>query len=248
MIVYFSGTGNSGYVAKKIAEATKDEIKSMNLLMKQESHSELTSKNHPFVLVCPTYAWRIPRVVESFIRKTEWKGSSEVYVVLTCGSETANAIHYIRELCKVKGWKLLGFAEVVLPDNYIVMFPGPKEEEVRTLMNKVAPRIEEIAEKIKKKEQFTIATTKGLLGKIESGWINDLFYPLMVHAKGFRVTDECVSCGKCKEVCPLNNIEITNGKPVWNDYCTHCMACINRCPKQAIEYKNRTKGKTRYYI
>ena len=38
------------------------------------------------------------------------------------------------------------------------------------------------------------------------------------------------------ERCPLNNIRLENGKPVWGKHCTHCMACICDCPKEAIEY------------
>ncbi|MBS5951111.1 MAG: EFR1 family ferrodoxin, partial [Clostridium sp.] len=55
-------------------------------------------------------------------------------------------------------------------------------------------------------------------------------------------------CGKCVKLCPLNNIELVKGKPKWGEKCTHCMACISRCPKEAIEYKNKTKGRNRYYL
>ena len=82
--------------------------------------------------------------------------------------------------------------------------------------------------------------------KAGSGVINTLFYPLIVSAKKFYVTDACIGCGKCTEVCPLNNVSLKDGKPVWGDQCTHCMACICKCPKEAIEYGNRSKGKPRY--
>lgn len=59
-------------------------------------------------------------------------------------------------------------------------------------------------------------------------------------------TDECVSCGKCAASCPLNNIKLVEGRPVWGDDCTHCMAFINLCPKQAIEYGEKTVGKFRH--
>ena len=55
---------------------------------------------------------------------------------------------------------------------------------------------------------------------MNSGIINNLFYPVFVHAKKFYATDDCISCGKCVNVCPLNNVRIENGKPVWGDHCT----------------------------
>ena len=78
--------------------------------------------------------------------------------------------------------------------------------------------------------------------------IRDRFYALFVHDKGFAASEACVSCGKCAQRCPLNNIRISDGKPVWNGNCTHCMACIGGCPTEAIEYKFISKGKRRYYM
>ena len=81
---------------------------------------------------------------------------------------------------------------------------------------------------------------------MNSSAVNRLFYPLFVHARKFYVTDACISCGRCASVCPLNNIQMKDGKPVWGSSCTHCMACICRCPKDAIEYGRHSRGLPRY--
>ena len=72
-----------------------------------------------------------------------------------------------------------------------------------------------------------------------SGPVNPVFYRFFVKADAFRATGACIGCGKCVELCPLNNIHLENGKPVWGKNCTHCMACICYCPKEAIEYGKR---------
>ena len=61
-------------------------------------------------------------------------------------------------------------------------------------------------------------------------------------------SEACIGCGKCVELCPLSNIYLENGKPVWGKNCTHCMACICYCPKEAIEYGRKSKGKPRYHF
>ena len=105
--------------------------------------------------------------------------------------------------------------------------------------------IDNTARCIKKSDKF--AQPEISFGdKINSGIINDLFYPVFVHAKKFYATNDCISCGKCVKVCPLNNIRVEDGKPVWGKNCTHCMACICRCPKEAIEYGKHSRGLTRY--
>ena len=63
-----------------------------------------------------------------------------------------------------------------------------------------------------------------------------------------RPTGGCDGCGKCAELCPVKNVTLQNGKPQWGANCTRCTACINGCPHGAIEYKNKTQGKERYYF
>ena len=45
---------------------------------------------------------------------------------------------------------------------------------------------------------------------------------------------KCVGCGKCENICPMNNIKIIDKKVVQNNECTMCYRCINNCPKQAM--------------
>ena len=68
MILYFSGTGNSRYIASRIKEKTQQDMLCLNDRIKAENFSDIdTGKN--VVLVTPTYAWRIPTVVSDFIKK-----------------------------------------------------------------------------------------------------------------------------------------------------------------------------------
>ena len=84
------------------------------------------------------------------------------------------------------------------------------------------------------------------MNKILSSAVNAGFYKGFVSAKKVYTTDKCIACGKCTELCPLNNISLEDGKVKWGNSCTHCMACICGCPKEAIEYGRRSKGKIRY--
>nr|WP_195366022.1 EFR1 family ferrodoxin [[Eubacterium] tenue] len=248
MILYFTGTGNSRYVARKIAEEINDEVVSINQLIKQESTDELISKNKPFIFVCPTYAWRLPKVVTEFIRKTKFSGNNKVYFIMTCGEDTAKAINYIQKLCDDKGWELKGMAEIKMPENYIALFPVPDKETAKQIIEEADKLIYKIASDIRNENNFNIVAPSGLNGTIKSGITNIAFYKFIVHAKGFYSTNQCIGCGKCVNLCPLNNIILKNEKPTWKNKCTNCMACISGCPTKAIEYKNKTQNKERYYL
>ena len=152
---------------------------------------------------------------------------------------------YLREFCEQKAFIYMGCAEVIMPENYIAMFNAPEKPEAVKIIKNADVVIKNIVDVIR--HNGTIPEKKvGAFAKASSGMINTLFYPLFVSAKKFYATDACIGCGKCTEVCPLNNVTVKDGKPVWGDQCTHCMACICKCPKEAIEYGNKSKGKPRY--
>lgn len=245
MICCFSGTGNSRYAAQLIASITGDQIVSLNDRIKSGDPSPLKSER-PFTFVCPTYAWRIPKVVASFIRDTGLEGNKKAYFVLTCGDETGNAAHYAEKLCAEKRLTYMGLASIVMPENYAAVFDVPEPEQSKEIIRKAVPRIREAAESISAtrplpREAVTFAD------RLKSDVSNPAFYRFVVSAKRFYATDACIACGKCADLCPLNNIKLENGKPLWGAACTHCMACICGCPKEAIEYGNHTKGKRRFY-
>lgn len=92
------------------------------------------------------------------------------------------------------------------------------------------------------------ATRSNLYDRFMSSAVNPIFYRLFVKAAAFQVRDACIGCGQCADRCPMNNITIKAGKPVWGNDCTHCMACICYCPTEAIEYGKKSVGKPRYHF
>jgi flavodoxin len=245
MILYFSGTGNSRHAAQIIQSITGDEIVSMNDLVKTGNSQPLESQK-PFVFVCPIYAWRIPRVVEKFIRGHDFAGSTKAYFIFTCGDSAGNAGRYTEKLCTEKGFESLGFASVVMPENYVAMYNVPNKEQAEVKIQNAIPEIRVLAEEIKAGRVLK-EIKHGLGGRIQSSIINPIFYLFFVKAKGFYSTDVCTHCGQCARLCSLNNVALVDGVPKWGSVCTHCMACICSCPSGAIEYAKKTRGQPRYY-
>lgn len=246
MILYYTGTGNSEYVAKRIANATGDQ--SLNLFERIRAHDTSPLESHkPWIVVTPTYAWRIPRILEKHLVETSLQGSREIYFVVTCGENIGNAQKYLQKLCASKNLNYRGCMEIIMPENYIALFKTPNHEEAKAIISRAEPVIDQAIEAIQKSEPFKTRPVS-LVEKLESSIVNPVFYPLIVKDKKFTVSDECISCGKCVSVCPLNNVELEGGRPVWKGDCTHCMACISYCPKEAIEYGSHSMGLPRYHM
>lgn len=245
MIVYFSATGNSRYCAQLLSDRLGDSLLNAGAQIRQGVAADLQSET-PWVFVCPTYAWRIPRIFARWIRRGSFQGSKDAYFVMTCGGETGDAQKYLADLCAEKGLTYRGLLPIVMPDNYLVMFETPTDAAAREILSAARPQMEEAARRIKSGETVEPLPVK-LLDKVKSGMVNEGMYRYFIKTKPFRAADRCISCGKCREVCPLNNISLVNGRPQWGQTCTHCMACICLCPQEAIEYGKGTRGKARYH-
>lgn len=213
MILYFSGTGNSEYAARRISTETKDKLMNLGERIRSRDFSGIHSDT-PWVVAAPTYAWRIPRVLEEWLKNTELGGNKNIYFVMTCGGNIGNAGRYLKKLARSKGLDYRGCAQIVMPENYIAMFTTPTREEAAGIILKSHSAIDKAALKIKQNEPFPqLPITRK--DKINSSIVNILFYPMFVHAKKFQATNACTSCGKCAVICPLNNIHLKNGTPVW---------------------------------
>ena len=244
MVLYFTGTGNSRHIAERIAHALGDELVSLNDRIKAGDTTPL-AVNGRLVLVMPTYAWRIPRIVEELLQQTELHGAKKVWFVMDCGSEIGNAAKYNRALCREKGVAYMGTAQIVMPENFIAMFNAPEVEEARQIVARAEPFIDRAIAVIRTGQMFA-PPRKDLYDRFMSSAVNPIFYPLFVKAKPFAAGNACIGCGKCEKLCPMNNITLPNGRPVWGDNCTQCMACICYCPTEAIEYGKKSLGKPRY--
>lgn len=248
MILYFSGTGNSQFAATSIAGLIGDEAVSINQYLKSGKSVTIYSEK-PLLFVAPTYAWRLPKVVEDWIMSTTFEGNRTACFILTCGDSCGNGEYYIKRMCAKKGLRFFGVESLRMPENYLAMFPTPDKEECQKIMADADIYIARYAELMRSGVPFGQDKPEVTWGeRLKSGPINYLFYKFGANDKGFSVSDGCISCGKCAQRCPLDNIHMADGRPVWKGNCTHCMACIGGCPVEAIEYKNKSKGRNRYYI
>ena len=246
MIFYFSGTGNSNYVAKRIADALGDALVNLNDRIKASDTSSVETGER-VIIVTPTYAWRIPRVVRDWLRKTELRGARLVWFVMTCGSEIGNADKYNRDLCAEKSVACMGTAQIVMPENYIAMFSAPQADKARQIVAQAEPSIDRAIAAIQANQPFA-PTRNNLYDRFMSGPVNPIFYKFFVKADAFTVSSACIGCGQCAKRCPMNNVTLKDGKPSWGKNCTHCMACICYCPKEAIEYGKKSVGQPRYHF
>lgn len=244
MILYYSGTGNSAYAAKFTGEIIGDEVIDLFEKIRNNDHFAMTSEK-PWVIAAPVYCWQLPRIVRDWMKQIEFHGNRDVYFLLTCGDSMGNAVKYLKKLCAEINLNYRGCAEIVMPENYIALFEAPDEENTEQIIINAERSLRETASMISEGKSLPEIKVD-LAGRIKSSIVNIVYYPLIVKDKKFYAKDSCTGCGLCAKKCPLGNISILEGRPVWNGNCTHCMACISYCPHESIEYGRASRGKRRY--
>ena len=251
MIFYFSATGNSLWVARQLGQHFGLKIVSVADSMKKGEVKFDVSSSRYILFVFPIHSWGPSVTMMKFMNRMELTGADgkPVYAVCTCGDDCGRTDTMIKKILSVKGINLTAAFSVAMPNSYIVLpfFDVDSKEVEQRKLNEAPARIEEIEQAIESGEPRKDLYKSGSAAWFKTNVINSGFRKYIQGETAFRVTDKCISCGLCVEVCPENNIKMgENGRPVWDKHCVQCLACIHRCPEQAIEYGKISVGKGRY--
>jgi len=256
MIFYFSGCGNSKHVAETIAAGLNDTLVFIPEAAHENQYEYSLKEGESLGFVFPVYSWAPPKLVLHFIQKMSLKVGSSIgattlpyiYFACTMGDECGLTEKIFRKAVEQKGWSLSACFSVQMPETYIGM-PGFKldtDENAQRKITAADAALTEFIPRLQKKESFSKMIV-GSLAWAKSYLVNPGFNRFATDDKKYHTTDVCVHCGKCVNVCPLHNITLENGRPVWHGNCTICMACYHHCPVNAIQYGKATKEKGQYY-
>ena len=246
MVLYFSATGNTAFIAKELALRLNDECVNLLERVKTQDYTPLHSEK-PFIICAPVYVCEMPRFLSKYLKKLPFTGSRDVYFIFTSGGYCGISGILAKSLFQKKNMVYHGHAEFTMPRNYVIneAYPMLEKDEVEKRIASAYHQLDQVVSNIRSGENLK-ARHVFLLETIITVPFNPVWCRYKLTAKDFYVTDPCVGCGACQKLCPLNNIKLVDKKPVWGDQCTHCMACIGNCPTRGIEYGNMTQDKEQY--
>ena len=252
MIFYFSGTGNTRWVATEIAKAIGEELLFIPDLLR-EKRFEFTLKEGERLGFCfPTHGWQPPRIVREFIRQLLLdKHPDYCWALTTCGDNMGEAMTILnKELAKV-GLTAETLFSVIMPESYVClpfMKTDPEDKE-RWKIENAERQLYHIISILKDCKRGIEELEKGATPRLYSYVIGGYFNKRMITDKKFTVdADVCIRCGKCLKVCPVDNIKGTPPEWLHTGKCTSCLACYHYCPVHAINYGKITRKRDQYYF
>lgn len=245
IIYYFSATGNSLVVAKDLAAELGNAALApitKTLTSGQDVGCDTVG------IVFPVYMFGLPLVVARFLAALPVSKDAYIFTVATFGGLPGLPHTMAREIFRERDIRVAAGFSVLMPGNYTPMYGAIGQEKQSKMFAAEKLRVKDIARLVRARAK-NISEEKPFLPNF---LLHHLLYrggsKMIPQAdRDFWVTDACVRCGTCAKVCPVANIEMRQGLPVWLHHCEHCMACLQWCPPAAIEYKKSTAGRKRYH-
>jgi len=240
-ICFFSGTGNSLWSAKKIAQIIAGECELLNIGAEARKN-EITIEADAVILIFPSYAYGLPVIVKRFIKKTVFI-TPYIAAFVTYGSNPGGTLAAASRILKRKFKGGVFFGNIPAVENYIAIFGPPKEETTQERLALQREATDRAAQAVIERQTNKINAFRPL-----SAFISSLFsLGTKIFYKTYKVTDGCNGCGICEKMCPVSCITMKNNRPRFSGKCEHCNGCLNWCPKKAIHFGRLKSDTARYH-
>ena len=241
MIFYFSGTGNSEHVARRLAQATGEACLSMSDCLNTDTCTFSPSANERIGFVTPVYFWGLPDIVVRFVQRLQMTDIRHnfIYHVVTFGTTTGQAHYMMKKLLQDKGLWLDAKYNVRMVDVWTPMFDVSDREKCLRKTSEAEKNIDKVID-------MAVSRTAGNYDHLRlTHWLARWYYRTYESQRKtshFRVIeDKCIGCNLCARHCPEHAIECKDGHPVWvKEKCALCLRCLHHCPQFAIQYGKHT--------
>ncbi len=232
LIFYFTGTGNCLYVARQLAD-DNTELLSIPQVMKQETFNFEADE---IGLVYPIYGHMPPYMVRQFLKKARLK-AGYTFAVLTFGARKCNAVEILDGITRKAGYRFNYISTLIMVDNWLPNFDMNKQMKMdKHIPENLAAIRDDISNHKHWMQPVTQEERDQHAGFMAYTGIDPEVGFLKKSEKYFAVTDRCIGCGICTDVCPRGNYSFTSNGVKTNGDCEFCFACIQNCPQKAIKF------------
>jgi len=236
LIHYFSGTGNSAYVATLVAEEFLKAGVEPYLRSITEGILSYQSAYNLHVFVFPTYAYDLPNIMRKYLNSLPPGRGSKTMLIATHGvlGYEGKALLNASKIITGHGYQIQLTETVDCPDSFTQCMNPPSAEKQTLIYNEAIHKVSILVKSFMNGEQILRPCSP-----INQFWTGIVGFLFSVFGRRFLgkmyVADEaCVRCGKCVQACPVGTLHLTK-KPRWNYSCQACQRCINLCPQAAIQ-------------
>jgi len=245
IIYYFSGTGNNLWIAMKLREQLEEAV--IIPIHKLQEEKKIPREYDWVVFCVPSYYSHIPEFVKDCMKGITFGGQQRVASIVGCGGNRGMAVQDLRKCVETAGHHVQLESMIVMPGNYILSYGAFPKVYQNLCYRKAERKIKDFADRMKE-DVVEILLKPGLFYREkDEPRLQEAIGKFAEIGQAYTVSEDCVGCKTCVNVCPVQNITLREGKVIFGDACAQCMACIQWCPKQAIDYEGKAKKRTHYH-
>ena len=242
LICYFSGTGNSFAIAKKVSAAL-DESELFSITKETYMKPTEIKAYDKIVIIFPSYAYGLPKLVIQFLKKFPFT-APYIALVVSCGSTSGGTLHSAKRILKRRKINCSYHVEIQTVENFIPIFGEQHSDKITKRLNNQEVKTNELIDAVNASKQNKLKGIKPLSAIVSHIFL--AFSPILV--KCVKINNNCTKCAHCLKICPAKALYFNKkGKlKIKAKDCNMCQACLNLCPKNAITLV-RLKQKTKKY-
>jgi len=257
VLFYFSGTGNSEYLAKFFGREMKVDCHSIE--EEEVNHSE-TIKSSEIVVFCyPIYGSRVPRNMRQFIDcYIDDLQGKKLIIFATQWLFSGDGARVLTDLFPKDYVEVIYAEHFNMPNNIsnTSFLKEVSQEKMETKIARAEARMLVACENIKagivRRRGFSsfskfLGAFQGIPWQRKSSSIGLIKGSMEDKiSRSARADDACISCSICVKACPARNLRLEKGLISHNDDCLGCYRCVNICPERAISVMLKRMPKWQY--
>jgi len=229
-IYYFSGTGNSLWSAKKIAQIIGNDCALYNIGVEAQKEKVIIEAD-AVVMVFPSYAYGLPLVVRRFVKNAVIK-TPYFAAFVTYGSSPKGTLGALQRIIIKKDIGAFFLGRIPAVENYLAIFGEQKAPTIERRVVMQEQATEEAAYCIIERRENRVNTFCPF--SVFVSWLFSM--GVKIFYRRYRLSGDCNGCGICAKICPVTAIVMGKGRPLFTPRCEHCQGCINMCPARAIQF------------
>jgi ferredoxin len=259
--LYFSGTGNTHYVAHYLARKLQHLPVEIVLRSLEQQPAGKLDGFDLLVLGFPVYACDSPTLLHPYIAQLTPGEGRGALVFCTKGAWAGNAVPRNLDRLARRGYVPLGGVSVGMPGSDGLAFIGKDSWMARAALHKDYDHLVAADHLAERMEQVLAGLLAGVpverfrqprprhIGAmlLDGAWAAVYRWAENYLRTRFRADERCNGCDLCTRICPTDNVELVQGHARFGDRCALCMRCIHSCPQEAIQIGKATVGKFRWH-
>lgn len=219
--ITFSPTGGTKKVADVVAETLSQEVEFIDLTDRNKDFSALFLQESDLaVIAVPSYGGRVPAPAMERLAQIKAQGAKGILVCVYGNRAFEDTLVELEDGAEQAGFQVIAALSAVAEHSIARQFGAGRpdqadREELRQFTKKIQDKLEG--------KDLSRPDIPGDRPYKKSGGAGLVPKP----------TKDCVRCGTCARLCPVQAIDQTDPGKVDKKACISCMRCVSVCPHDA---------------